>query len=62
MKQLARKEKTGMRFKDKFSRIALRVSLIAMVALSIILSAIIWGSDARFSRIEETSIKLKLKI
>lgn len=44
-----------MRFKDKFSRIALRVSLIAMVALSVILSAIIWGSDARFARIEETS-------
>lgn len=61
MKQLARKEKTGMRFKDKFSRIALRVSLIAMVALSIILSAIIWGSDARFSRIEETSNQTQIK-
>jgi len=41
-----------MRFKDKVSRVALRVSLIAMVVLSIILSAVIWGSDARFSRIE----------
>lgn len=50
-----------MRFKDKFSRIALRVSLIAMVALSIILSAIIWGSDARFSRIEETSNQTQIK-
>src|SRR5699024_11999176 len=55
MKQLVRKEKTGMRFKDKVSKVALRVSLIAMVVLSIILSAVIWGSDARFSRIEETS-------
>ncbi len=40
MKQLARKEKIGMRFKDKFSRVGLRVSLIVMVALSIALSAI----------------------
>lgn len=59
MKQLARKEKIGMRFKDKFSRVGLRVSLIVMVALSIALSAIIWGSDARFSRIEGHLIKLK---
>ena len=61
MKQLARKEKTGMRFKDKFSRITLRISLIVMVVLSIILSAIIWGSDARFSRIEETSNQTQTK-
>ncbi len=50
-----------MRFKDKFSRVALRVSLIVMVALSIALSAIIWGSDARFSRIEETSNQTQTK-
>lgn len=61
MKQLVRKEKTGMRFKDKVSRVALRVSLIAMVVLSIILSAVIWGSDARFSRIEETSNQTQTK-
>lgn len=61
MKQLARREKTGMRFKDKFSRITLRISLIVMVVLSIILSAIIWGSDARFSRIEETSNQTQTK-
>lgn len=50
-----------MRFKDKVSRVALRVSLIAMVVLSIILSAVIWGSDARFSRIEETSNQTQTK-
>lgn len=61
MKQLVRKEKTGMRFKDKVSKVALRVSLIAMVVLSIILSAVIWGSDARFSRIEETSNQTQTK-
>ncbi len=61
MKQLVRKEKTGMRFKDKVSRVALRVSLIAMVVLSIILSDVIWGSDARFSRIEETSNQTQTK-
>ena len=50
-----------MRFKDKVSKVALRVSLIAMVVLSIILSAVIWGSDARFSRIEETSNQTQTK-
>ena len=50
-----------MKFKDKVSRVALRVSLIAMVVLSIILSAVIWGSDARFSRIEETSNQTQTK-
>ena len=50
-----------MRFKDKFSRVGLRVSLIVMVALSIALSAIIWGSDARFSRIEGTSNQTQTK-
>lgn len=50
-----------MRFKDKVSRVALRTSLIIMVVLSIILSALIWGSDARFSRIEETSNQTQTK-
>lgn len=44
-----------MKSKDKASRIALRISLILMVILSVVLSAYIWGSDSRFSRIEQTS-------
>lgn len=44
-----------MKSKEKIGRLILRISLIFMVLLSIVLSAIIWGSDTRFSRIEQTS-------
>lgn len=44
-----------MKSKEKLGHLVLRISLISMVILSIILSAIIWGSDSRFSHIEQTS-------
>lgn len=44
-----------MRFKQKIGNILLTTGLILMVLTSIGLSAYIWGSDSRFSRIEQTS-------
>lgn len=44
-----------MRFKHKIGNICLTGGLILMVLASIGLSAYIWGSDSRFSRIEQTS-------
>ncbi|MBD5429396.1 two-component system activity regulator YycH [Lactobacillus sp.] len=44
-----------MKFKHKLGNICLTVGLILMVLTSIGLSAYIWGSDSRFSRIEQTS-------
>ncbi|MBP2057496.1 regulatory protein YycH of two-component signal transduction system YycFG [Lactobacillus colini] len=44
-----------MRFKHKIGNICLTGSLILMVLVSLSLSAYIWGSDSRFSRIEQAS-------
>lgn len=50
-----------MKFSDKCQRIVLRISLSVMVLLSIILSGYIWGSDTRFSRMEQDSNQPTIK-
>lgn len=50
-----------MRFKYKIGNIGLTGTLILMVLISIGLSAYIWGSDSRFSRIEQTSNQFPTK-
>ncbi|MCT7727001.1 MAG: two-component system activity regulator YycH [Lactobacillus iners] len=50
-----------MKFSDKCQRIVLRISLSVMVLLSIILSGYIWGSDTRFSRMEQDSNQPAIK-
>lgn len=50
-----------MRFKHKVANICLTSGLILMVLVSIGLSAYIWGSDSRFSRIEQTSNQSPIK-
>ena len=50
-----------MKFNDIVWRGAQRASRIAMAVFTSLLSAGIWGSDARFSRIEETSNQTQTK-
>lgn len=46
-----------MKFNEHTQRVVLRISLIFMVLLSIVLTGIIFGADAHFSGIEQTSSK-----
>lgn len=46
-----------MKFNEHTKRIILRVSLIFMVLLSVVLTGIIFGTDAHFSGVEQTASK-----